>query len=296
MGMPKKLTIENFLERCWDYHNDKYDYSLVVFVNTKTKVKVVCPFHGIFEILPSDHMRGVGCANCYYDSLKLSTSSFIEKALSVHGLYYRYELVEYKSFDLEIKIICPIHGVFQQKPYHHLTGRGCRKCFVDDMIIDIDTFLNKTQELHNGKYTYDTNNYVSLHSIINIICPIHGKFTQLANNHFNGSGCPLCSHTNVSKIETLWLDSLGIPILMRNKVIFIDNKRFNVDAVNHDTNTIYEFYGDFWHGNPQKYNLSDIHPIRKISYGQLYQNTITREKILSSFGYNIVSIWESDFR
>lgn len=78
--------------------------------------------------------------------------------------------------------------------------------------------------------------------------------------------------------------------------MFLDGVRYNVDAFDPLTNTIYEFYGDFWHGNPKKFNELDIHPVRNISYGQLYKNTIDRENKLILAKYKIISIWEEDFR
>lgn len=291
--MPPKLTNEIFIERSMSIHSNRYDYSLVNYFGAKSKVRVICSIHGVFEIWPFDHMNGVGCVDCYHSSKKLTNYSFIEKAIDVHGSRYNYELVEYREFNSRVKIICQTHGVFQQKPYVHLRGCGCRKCFVDTMIVEVDSFLEKAKRIHNGKYTYDIGEYINLRSDINIICPIHSIFKQKANNHYNGAGCPLCSHSNISKMETLWLDTLHIPDSSRNKVIFINDKRYNLDAI--DNKIIYEFYGDFWHGNPKIYNPLDINPTTKRSYGELYQATMEREKILISAGYKIVSIWENDF-
>jgi len=292
----RKLTEKEFIIRSKKLHCNKYNYELIHFINTRIKVKIICKIHGIFETRPSDHMRGVGCTKCCFDRKRLSIRSFIKKASLVHNDYYKYNMVKYIKFDLEIKIICPAHGVFNQKPYHHLRGRGCRKCFVKNISTDINIFLQKVQKLYNNKYVYDINSYINLHSIINITCPIHGIFHQIANNHFNGSECPFCANSNVSKMETMWLDNLNISYLLRNKILFLNKKRYNVDAFNPHTNTIYEFYGDFWHGNPKKFISSDINPIVKISYGQLYNNTINREQELISYGYKIISIWENDFR
>jgi hypothetical protein len=37
-------------------------------------------------------------------------------------------LVEYKNWYTKVKIICPVHGVFEQKPNNHLNGANCLKC------------------------------------------------------------------------------------------------------------------------------------------------------------------------
>jgi hypothetical protein len=53
---------------------------------------------------------------------------FIIKANIVHHNKYDYSLVEYKNNKLKVKIICPIHGIFEQRPDSHLQGKSCKKC------------------------------------------------------------------------------------------------------------------------------------------------------------------------
>ena len=73
------------------------------------------------------------------------------------------------------------------------------------------------------------------------------------------------------------------------------NKYIKVDGYHKETNTIYEFHGDFWHGNPSIFNPSDIHPMIKKKYGELLKNTLHREMKIRNLGYNYVCIWERDF-
>jgi len=88
---------------------------------------------------------------------------------------------------------------------------------------------------------------------------------------------------------------MGVMIENREKTIKIKSKSFYVDGFCPKTNTVYEFYGDFWHGNPKKYNSFEINPFSKKTYGELYNLTMKREKILKTNGYKIISVWESDF-
>ena len=53
---------------------------------------------------------------------------FIDKAKKIHGDKYDYSLVNYINLRTKVKIICPIHGEFEQKPEKHLMKRGCQKC------------------------------------------------------------------------------------------------------------------------------------------------------------------------
>jgi hypothetical protein len=69
-----------------------------------------------------------------------------------------------------------------------------------------------------------------------------------------------------------------------------------VDGFDSETNTVYEFYGDYYHGNPKIYKKDDVNPTTKCSYGLLYENTQKREQDLKNAGYNVISVWESDWK
>ena len=92
------------------------------------------------------------------------------------------------------------------------------------------------------------------------------------------------------------MDDLRIPEEYRQKTLKLNNKLFKVDAFDPITNTVYEFNGDYWHGNPQVFDANKLHPDRKISFGELYLRTLQRESILKSAGYNVVSVWERDYK
>lgn len=62
--MRERLTTEEFIEKAKKIHGDKYDYSNVRYVNSVTKVCIVCPIHGDFWQIPNNHIRGVGCPIC----------------------------------------------------------------------------------------------------------------------------------------------------------------------------------------------------------------------------------------
>lgn len=61
---------------------------------------------------------------------KLTTEQFVEKAIKVHGERYDYSLVEYISNKVMVQIICPLHGIFEQRPDGHLSSivGGCPEC------------------------------------------------------------------------------------------------------------------------------------------------------------------------
>lgn len=139
----QKQFEKEFKEKAKQLHNDKYDYSNVVYVNSRTKVKIICPKHGGFEQLPSSHLQGNGCPECAREwtdehkenhakssrkSRGMTTDEWIQRAKQVHGDKYDYSLTEYVNQRTNVKVICPIHGLFEQKADSHIRGNGCRLC------------------------------------------------------------------------------------------------------------------------------------------------------------------------
>jgi hypothetical protein len=126
-GRNVKYTKEEFLKKVNNIHNNKYDYSLTDYINIRTKIKIICPIHGMFEQLPGLHFR-YGCIKCRNDKFKSNNLKFINQADKIHNNKYDYSLVEYINAHANVKIICREHGVFEQTPTTHLRGSGCPKC------------------------------------------------------------------------------------------------------------------------------------------------------------------------
>lgn len=75
----KKLSKEDFVERCSILFNNKYDYSLSEINGTKSKTKIICPKHGIFEQVVDSHLRGHGCSSCNDSKGEKIISWFLDK-------------------------------------------------------------------------------------------------------------------------------------------------------------------------------------------------------------------------
>lgn len=131
-GCPKcayeKMTQDGFLQKAFDIHGPKYDYSKTKFLETRKKVTITCTNHGDFEQRASAHLFGSGCPECQHDKRRLTTETFIKRAKEVHGNEFDYSRVEYRLSHDKVTIVCPTHGEFRQKAYSHLQGKGCRLC------------------------------------------------------------------------------------------------------------------------------------------------------------------------
>jgi hypothetical protein len=110
-------------------HKYKYKYDLVIYKNTRTRVQIVCPIHGVFEQTPDAHLcAGSGCEKCARELHKLTTLSpeRIDKIKNTHKDTYLYnDLNVYNGF---INIYCQTHGTFSQYLYFHEYGHGCSLC------------------------------------------------------------------------------------------------------------------------------------------------------------------------
>jgi hypothetical protein len=186
-----RSTTEEFITTSRLVHGDKYDYSHVRYKNNHTKVRIICPEHGVFEQIPMGHLKGYGCAACG-GVLKGDTDSFIRKARKVHSDEYDYSHVNYVSAHLPVSIICQIHGEFMQKPSAHLNGARCFQCYGNPVETN-ESFIRKAQEIHGQRYDYSKIRYKNSQTKITIICPEHGEFKQKPNSHLNGRGCPDCA-------------------------------------------------------------------------------------------------------
>lgn len=110
-------------------HGGTYNYDLVDYVNTGTKVKIVCCRHGIFEQAPYSHLSGAGCPTCA-SSYQPSTIEVIEQFKAIHLDRYDYSKVDYQGAFIEVEIVCEVHGSFWQTPKTHKKGCGCPNCAV----------------------------------------------------------------------------------------------------------------------------------------------------------------------
>ena len=121
-------TTDEFIAKAKKIHGDKYDYSKVKYIDTKSKVCVVCPEHGEFWQTPHNHLSGQGCPKCGVEKQTSTKEEFIKKAKEIHGDKYDYSKVDYSNAHTKVCIICPNHGEFWQTPNNHLRGHGCPKC------------------------------------------------------------------------------------------------------------------------------------------------------------------------
>lgn len=127
---------------------------------------------------------------------RLTTEEFIERAERVHGKKYDYSKSEYKTTHQKVCITCPVHGDFWMSAHDHMEKCGCPKCA--GRYMDTEYFIEKSNKIHDGKYSYEKTKYIRAKEKVIITCPMHGDFLQTPDAHLSGQGCPICKKDNIS--------------------------------------------------------------------------------------------------
>ena len=316
----KKLTIEEFNKRAKEVHNDEFDYSEITeIINCDTNIKIFCrKCKDYFYQTPYSHLKGSKCNGKCSKNKKKSKEEFLNEAkekLAENFNNFDYSKTEYVNCHTNIQIICKIHNIeFIQAPHSHLKNiTGCEECkknkkqeIANKQKLTNEDFIIKAQKIHNNKYTYSKTNYIDTYCKIIITCPKHGDFEMSPSNHIHKTlpqDCPKCKCTGYSKKQIQWLDFISI---LHNITIqhAINNKEYKIENIGKidgyckENNTIYEFHGDLWHGNPMKFNILDknsINPVNKKTYHELYETTLKRDKKIKELGYNLVIMWENEW-
>lgn len=370
-----KDDLESFLKKALIKHGDTFNYSLVEYVTSQTKVKIICPKGHLFEQTPSHHLNGDGCRKCrgYYrttdDFIALSREKFgstfnyskanftkmntplilicprnhefsitptvhlsdnskggcsecakvsvgmrnryeqdewIALATEKHKGFYKYEKVEYVSSQEYVTITCPTHGDFEQTPAQHLGGRGCKLCGIAKTVAsklyseeDKVQLIALCSEIHSNKYTYTGVFRKDDYLYISIICEKHGEFSQRLDHHRRGHGCVKCV-TNYSHAQIDWLNYIAVsgnPVqhALCGGEYLIPGTCMSADGYDPVTNTVYEFQGDFWHGNPRRFKPDEINPRNGYTFGFLFERTQAKNTRIRELGYNVIEMWESDW-
>lgn len=117
------------------------------------------------------------------------------------------------------------------------------------------------------------------------------------------TGCPRCVKRGWSNEAVKWLEEI-----MKIEGTYIQHAgnegEVRIPGLHHNstvdgycaaTNTVFEYYGDIFHANPNKYKSNDINPILKIKNGDVFRATMAKEEKIRSLGYNLVSVWASEY-
>jgi len=299
----RKLTTDEFIKNFKERYSDMLglDFTNFEYSTAHKKSTVRCRMHDIkFHVTPNSLFAGSkGCKICKSESISetngYSVTEFINKSRLAHGNRYNYRNVLWQGSKISVEIICNIHGSFTQIPQNHYNGFGCRKCGWKTLRKSVIDFVTEANVIHNHQYTYENVDYINNYTPVSVTCIDHGDFVIVPTSHtIYQRGCPLCYPGNVSWGETAWLDKLNVPRENRQQRITLGSKSYIVDAK--IDNTIYEFWGDYWHGNPNTFLAEDKNTRCGKTFGELFNKTQEKRKAIIDAGFNLIEIWESDWK
>lgn len=184
------------------------DFSKSVYINSRTKIQVECPKHGVFEIRPSHLKQGAGCKKCSFSNMGINNTlcwgETLDEFKRIHDGVYTYpnftKDTKFKN-TTKINISCKIHGEFSQTIQAHKVGQGCPKCKKGN-IKPFKVFKQEAHELFGGIYQYEEHNYTNMSTKMVINCIEHGDFEQLPITHLRSiAPCPKCNAKHLSDVN-----------------------------------------------------------------------------------------------
>ena len=327
----RRKPIEQFIEEANKIHRNKYDYSKVNYKNSDTYITIICPIHGEFEQTPASHLCGRGCNDCGNIRAALKNTftkeQFIKKSKEnlkcrdYDNNYYDYSNCIYTICKNKVENIycnrCKKYFDVSCGDTHYTQGTGCKDCSklktIERLRSTKEEFVTrsknnpKCRDCEGNYFNYDYVNYIDAKTKVDIYCNYHNKsFSMIPNNHScHGQICFRCSkNKKYSEPACEWIEGImkneGINIQYAKSEegeYHIPGTRYYADGYCEETKTIYEFHGDYWHGNPnnKKNNMHDINKKIGKKFGTLFINTCIREFKLRERGYNYVCMWESDY-
>lgn len=243
----RKLTRDEWIVKAIERHGDgKYDYSLVEYVDSHTKVKIRCIQCGdVFEQKAYSHsINGRGCPKCgrrrTVDRQRISKSEWISRSTDIHGNKYSYHLVEFSDTKTPVEIFCTAcNDSFMQTPSNHLYGKqGCYQCgrrqAAKNLTYTLEEWIARSIKVHGNKYAYTGIDLVDHRAPVRIMClSCNESFMQSFNNHVNQrQGCPRCGHRRTADSHRLECDEW----ISRSRDVHGDKYKYeSVNYVNKDT-------------------------------------------------------------
>lgn len=287
--MARTPKTAEFIEKLEKIHQGRnFDFSRVEYINSKTKVSVICPEHGEFQSRPDTLLSGFGCSKCS-GRKRLSSREFIERAEQKHPGKYDFSKTVYVNRRTPVTVTCPVHGDFSIDPQSLLKGFGCTKCSGwKGRKLNTKTFISRSKKVHGNQYDYSKVNYSSHKESVLIICPKHGEFLQSAHDHLDGHGCPSCSRSQGERIIENFLKENSIGFEVEKK---IGNDSYRFDFFIPELSLLIEFDGE------QHFKENWFHKKGgRITFEQQQLRDEAKDELAKSLGLSLLRIpfWEME--
>lgn len=264
-----------------------------------------CSSHGEFSINFYHFIKSkYGCPKCGREGSKVPYEQVLNRCVQKHKDRYIYGNLfksTYKGVDEKASITCTLHGVFEQVVRLHYEGANCPECVREHKLIPLQQRILQLNKVHNNKYIYDSvfkKSFSNRKGEVSILCPIHGRFSQIFNNHLKGSGCPECAkELTVSKPEKElrdWLltefPSFTYIYNYRPNWLLLPNslKPSEIDIFICELGLAIEYNGTPWHSTKHKYTY-----YHKDKFDLCLQNNVN---LIHIFDFENIDDWKQNLR
>lgn len=172
--MAAKLTTEQFIQKAQEIHGDRYDYELVEYVHSHTKVKINCHTHGVFEQTPTNHLNHNGCPICAKEAFGWTRSGFKANCdKNNNGLGILYILECFNNDERFIKIGITSNSI--KRRYNSTKDMPYAYRVLDEIIGDPSYIFDLETEMHRQHKEH--------HYVPNI--PFGGSLTECFKTYLN---------------------------------------------------------------------------------------------------------------
>jgi len=232
LSQDKRSDRQIFVDKSLKIHGNRYDYSLVEYINNSTKVKIICPVHGVFYQVPRNHTMGKGCRLCSNtatgDAYRSNTVDFINKSMAIHNREFDYSLVEYINARTKVIIICPKHGPFEVTPDNHISKKsGCPHCFgsISKQDTSLITFI---KSIYNKDIITNTRSIIRPYEL-DIYLPDINKAFEYNGSYWHEEGVrkPIGYH----QMKTDMCSNKGIKLIHIWESDWINDSRFMRECI-----------------------------------------------------------------
>ena len=243
-----------------------------VYHNTKEKIKLICPKHGVVFTTLDGIIGGYskGCFKCGIEKGHKITAYSIDyvKNWITHNTPYQPCFDEYINCDKKLLLNCPKHGHFLSI-FNFLKNRGdsCPKCAIEEGANNrrwSDQEINQWLKDNNKTFSLKINTYTRAKEYSTFICPEHGEFRGTFGSIISqNQGCPVCEEGG-SAIQREIYNYIG---LFAKNITYNDHTiitPFELDIYHPETKNAFELDGLFWHSDYYNKNKKNtIHNTRK---------------------------------
>lgn len=314
--MPRTQTQQQVLERMTRKHGDTYDYSHVVYKHSKQKVVIICKEHREFLQTPEAHIRGQGCPACRADKTK-------HTVMSRYGVPYASQIPS--KIEKTKQVLFERYGhsnaahgpqAKEKVKQTNLNRYGTEKSLQSEVVrrkiehTNMQTFGVPYVAQRSvipaitllADVNWLTDQYVTQRKPALMIAEELGVSNGTVGNYLRKHKIAINYARQYSAKCIRWLEEImrvehiSIQHALNGGEYRVPSTSYKADGFCEQTNTIYEFHGDIFHGNPRLFESSDVcQPFSRATAGELYTFTLFKEQCIRELGYNLVVMWEHDF-